>query len=84
MRKLVLVMSILCFTFQVFSQQNYSVSWGVSNYDTLTNATYILPWDWHSGKEIDFEFDFPYFSGHYNSVIFNIDGIGGIPWFKCI
>jgi hypothetical protein len=66
-------MIIISWSLSVYPQQNYTVSWGISSYDTLVNFSQLDPED---ENDINFNFNFLYFNDPYESVTLDIDGYG--------
>ena len=79
---IILIVSVVFSTIQLFSQQNYRVSWGTTSYDTLTDYTSIIyellpePLLGHEEIEISFGFNFPFFDSYFNSISIDADGYG--------
>jgi len=73
MKKLMVLAIMLIFAQNVISQQNYTVSWGIAGYDTLTGYTVLDPDD---ENEIHFGFDFPFFNDPFGYVTMDLDGYG--------
>lgn len=81
-KNIILILCILFSTHQLFSQQNYSVSWGTTSYDTLSDYTSVIyellpePLLGHEEVEINFGFNFPFFDSYFSSVTIDGDGYG--------
>lgn len=81
MKNIIITLLLLILTQSIYSQDNYTVTWGTSTYDTLSNYTSILyeilPEPYMTGEvEIDFGFDFPFFDNYFSSVNIDANGIG--------
>jgi|GEM_PF-2283727 len=82
MKKIIVALFALILAQSVYTQENYSVSWETSTYDTLSSYTSILyeilpdPYIYGEEIEIDFGFNFPFFDNYFTSVNINSNGIG--------
>jgi Secretion system C-terminal sorting domain len=69
----------------LFSQENYVITRGTSNYDTLTNFTSVVndilmsPFISGTVVQADFGFHFPFFGAQYDSVWLDGDGVAYFP-----
>jgi len=82
MKKSVLLTSLMFYATTMVSQTNYMVSWGYSDYDTLSN--YISIYDSVAGMSgvevnIQFGFSFPFFDSPYSTITLDGDGYGIFP-----
>ncbi|MFA6951205.1 MAG: T9SS type A sorting domain-containing protein [Lentimicrobiaceae bacterium] len=82
MKKTLLITGILICSLHLFSQDNYSVSWGNAGYDTLTDYTSILydifeePLIENTEVDINFGFNFPFFDDEFSVVTMDGSGYG--------
>jgi len=82
MKNVIVALFTLTFIQSIYSQENYTVNWGTSTYDTLSTYTSILyeilpePYMSNEEIEIDFGFDFPFFDKYFTSVNIDANGIG--------
>lgn len=82
MKKIIVALLVVVLTQNICSQENYTVGWGNSTYDTLSTYTSILyellpePYMGFSEVEINFGFSFPFFDTYFTSVNIDANGIG--------